>query len=382
MSTIKSPFGASDSQTPAYAATLAVSIENDKTIITPGTLTGNLAMNLTIDSEVGAGAEIIVILTADGTNRTFNPGTGFSSGAPTITIPLSTTVTANYIYSGTEFVEKSEPTGIDSVAVATATTHVTSAGTDHANVGLADTHRTGNGSDHANVALNDTHRTSNGTDHANVGLADTHRTGNGSDHANVATNTTNISNLTNGTTVITGRTQNSATGSVGTVPAGVTAVHYGNGSHITTVLTLANVDLGAIAGAGAAATGALIYTFPAGVHVHEVSYMSVGVVGDLAVQADTPDFGIGSVIASGANALLSDVGATCEDYITGQTLNDVNGTAEVAMTVATAGALTGISLNAAGDVKAVHLNIADTWAAASAALLASGTVVLKWNKIA
>lgn len=364
MSTIKSPFGASDSQTPAYAATLAVSIENDKTIITPGTLTGNLAMNLTIDSEVGAGAEIIVILTADGTNRTFNPGTGFSSGAPTITIPLSTTVTANYIYSGTEFVEKSEPTGIDSVAVATATTHVTSAGTDHANVGLADTHRTGNGADHANVAL-----------------SDTHRTGNGSDHANVATATTNIANLTNGTTVITGRTQNSATGSVGTVPAGVTAVHYGNGSHITTVLTLANVDLGAIAGAGAAATGALIYTFPAGVHVHEVSYMSVGVVGDLAVQADTPDIGIGSVVASGAVDVLGGT-ATFEDYITGQTLNDVNGTAEVVMTVATAGALTGISLNAAGDVKAVHLNIADTWAAASAALLASGTVVLKWNKIA
>ena len=364
MTTIKSPFGIADSQTPAYAATIAVSIANDKTIITPATLTGNATVNLTIDSEVAAGAEIIVIGTADGSQRTITLGTGFNASTPNLVIPATTTMTANYIYSGTEFVEKSEPTGIDAVAMAANTTHRTSDGTDHANVGLADTHRTGNGSDHANVALNDAHRT-----------------GNGSDHANVATATTNIANLTNGTTLRTGRIQNSATGSVGTVPAGVTAVHYGNGSHITTVLTLTNVDLGAIAGAANQATGALIYTFPAGVHVHEVTYMSIGVVGDLAVQADTPDLGIGSVVAAGAVAVLSGT-ATFEDYITGQTMTNVSGTASVAMTTATAGALTGISLNAAASAKTLYLNIANGWAAASAALLASGTVVLKWNKIA
>lgn len=327
---IRQPFGATDNQSPSYGATITCTINNDKTIITPATLTGNVTINLSINSEIGAGAEIILISTADGMQRTITLGTGFNTSTPNLVIPATTTMTANYIYSGTEFVEKSEPTGIDAVAMA------------------------------ANTA---------------------HRTGDGSDHANVATATTNIANLTNGTTVRTGRVKNSTTGSVGTVPTGVTAIHYGNGSHITTVLTLTNVDLGAVVAAANEAHGALIYTFPAGVHVHEVTYMNIGVVGAAGVKADTPDLGIGSVIATGAVAVLGGTPAF-EDYVTGQTMTDVDGTATVAMTGATAGVLSDISLNLATSVKAVFLNIADGWAAPSATLLASGTIVLKWNKIA
>ena len=168
----------------------------------------------------------------------------------------------------------------------------------------------------------------------------------------------------------------------GTEGTGVEAEEFGDGMNHTTVLTLTNVDLGAVSGAGAEAHGAKIYEFPAGdVHIQEVTHMNVGVVGDAGVQADTPNIGIGSVVGSGANATLTAVGATSMDYITEQTMTNANGAATAIMTAATAGYGTGISLNATGDVKDVFLNIADTWAAASAALLATGTVVIKWTSM-
>jgi len=174
---------------------------------------------------------------------------------------------------------------------------------------------------------------------------------------------------------------NTEGGVIGTAGTNVTAAHYGDGYHHTTVLTLTDVAI-AIAAAADEGNGALIYTFPAGVHIHEVSYMSVALQGGGTVNADTPDIGIGSVVASGANALLSAVGATSEDYITGQTASDCNGTATVVGPLgATAGILTGISLNKAADVKAVYLNVADGWAGTDT-VAASGTVVLKWSKVA
>jgi hypothetical protein len=212
-----------------------------------------------------------------------------------------------------------------------------------------------------------------------VVLNNSHRTGNGSDHANVSTNTTNIANLTNGTTVRTGRIQNSAT--AGTPESGVTAVNYGDGTNIVTVLTVTDLNLGTVAAGGNFATGALAYTFPAGVHALEVTNVNLGVIGDLAVQADTPEIGIGSVVASGAVGVLNGT-AEFMDYVTEQTMADVNGTPTVGLFLPTAGALSGIALNEAGDVKALNINIADNWAGASAALLCSGTITLKWSKIA
>lgn len=164
---------------------------------------------------------------------------------------------------------------------------------------------------------------------------------------------------------------------------GVTAVEYGDGRNHTTVLTLTNVALGTITGGADQALGGLIYTFPAGAHVHEATYMSVGVTTAGGTKSDTPDVGIGSVVGSGAVATLNLVGATSEDYITGQTAADAAGTAKVKMTAATAGYGQGISLNESGDVKAVYFNAADGWAAGAAGdLKASGTVVLKWTKMA
>lgn len=167
---------------------------------------------------------------------------------------------------------------------------------------------------------------------------------------------------------------------LGTAGTNCTVKEYGDGRDITTVITLTNVDMGAPTAGAASAVGALIYTFPAGAHCHMVSYMSVGVtIGT--VTTDTPDVGVGSVIASGATALLSGT-ATFEDYITGQTAADSAGTATVKTATATAGALTGISLNEAASAKTIHINAADTWdAGITGNLTATGTVTLKWTRL-
>ena len=167
----------------------------------------------------------------------------------------------------------------------------------------------------------------------------------------------------------------------GTPGTGVTALEIGDGYNHTTILTMTAQALDPPTAGAAEAHGHLLYTFPAGVHVHEVTYMDIALQGGGTVDTDTPDVGIGSVIGSGANATLNAVGATSEDYITGQTATNCSGTATVVGPVgAVAGVLTGISLNGAADVKAVYLNYADTWAGADT-LAATGTVVLKWTTL-
>jgi hypothetical protein len=173
------------------------------------------------------------------------------------------------------------------------------------------------------------------------------------------------------------------TANAGTAGTGVTAAEYGDGKNHVTVLTVADGALGTITGGTSEAFGLKIYTFPAGAHIHEVSYMSLGLTTAGATKTDTPDVGLGSVTGSGANALLSAVGATSEDYITGQTATNASGTATVAFSAAVAGYGLGISLNAAASVKNFFLNAADAWAAgATGALTADGTVVIKWTSIA
>lgn len=187
-----------------------------------------------------------------------------------------------------------------------------------------------------------------------------------------------IGDVVDGTTARTGTIQNTA--NVGTAGTNVTAVEHGDGVQHTTVLTLTNVAY-AVAAAANEAIGALIYTFPAGVHLHKVSYMDVALQGGGVVDGDTPDTGIGSVEATGAVAVLGGT-ATFEDYITGTAAADCNGTATVIGPVgATAGVLTDISLNAAADTKTVHLNIAAGWAGADT-VNATGTVVLEWTTLA
>lgn len=168
---------------------------------------------------------------------------------------------------------------------------------------------------------------------------------------------------------------------IGVAGTNCKAEEYGDGHVHTTVLILTDVVLGAPTAGANEAVGALIYTFPAGVHVHEVTYQNVGLtIGT--VTTDTPDVGIGSVIGTGNVNVLGGT-ATFEDYVDGSAAADCAGTPLVVGPVgATAGVLTGISLNKAADVKAVHLNAADGWnAGVTGNLTATGIVTLKWSLV-
>jgi hypothetical protein len=163
----------------------------------------------------------------------------------------------------------------------------------------------------------------------------------------------------------------------GTANTGVTALTFGDGKNFVTTLTFSGLAVGSVTAVNLA-IGVLLYTLPAGVQVIDYAYMNVALAGSgSAVDADTPDMGIGTVIGSGAVAVLGGTG-TFEDIITGQTVNDVNGTAEVKTALPTAGVPL---IRESGDAKTIHLNVADGWAG-SANIAATGTVVIKWTKLA
>ncbi len=163
----------------------------------------------------------------------------------------------------------------------------------------------------------------------------------------------------------------------GVAPAGVTVIESGAGRYKTTELNFTDLVLGTLPGASASkAVGKLVYTFPAGAQVTDIVYMSVGLTGT--GTANTPDVGIGSTLASGANALLSAAGATTEDYITGQTATNITGTAT---TVAAVPGAT-IGINMSSEVKTVYLNAAGAWAVGNTGnLTATGKIVIKWTKL-
>lgn len=158
---------------------------------------------------------------------------------------------------------------------------------------------------------------------------------------------------------------------------------FGDGKDITTVLTLTDFVVGTIPAADAAlGIGAIVGAFPAGQHfelVYSLSSVSLKLPGT-GVATKT---GLGSVVASGAVAVLSGT-ATFQDRLTAAdiTTGAAGGTAVSSLKAATAGIGTGIALNVAASVKNVFLNVAATWATANAGTLtASGVIVLKWSKM-
>lgn len=161
--------------------------------------------------------------------------------------------------------------------------------------------------------------------------------------------------------------------SAGTAAAGVTAVEAGNAVDHLTTLTVDTV-LPAIAGGAALAVGVLAYTLPAG----RILIQAAGI--DLAITqtednitADTPEIGLGTLEATGAEATLGDVGAAAENIVGGQVAADCDGTATL-KTLAP-----GLVIEAADD-HTVYINVADTWAAdGDAAAALTGTAVLRWT---
>lgn len=163
---------------------------------------------------------------------------------------------------------------------------------------------------------------------------------------------------------------------IGTVNSltGLTSAEYGNESFHKTVLTLDEVEVGSPAGAANLGFGKLMYTLPAGACLVSASKFNLSLQGGGVVDADTPDVGLGTVIASGAVAVLSGT-ATFENIMTGQTFNDCNGTAEVATTLATSSPFALIVETAGAHT--IYLNVADGWAGADT-ITASGTITLIW----
>lgn len=162
-------------------------------------------------------------------------------------------------------------------------------------------------------------------------------------------------------------------GAVNTSLSGLNAQEFGNSMNHCTVLRLSGATLPAIAGGASLRVGRLLYTFPAGAIRITATKMSVSITQTQGnITADTPDIGIGTVIASGANALLGG-DPTFENILTGQTAADCNGTATV-KTVDTS-----LVIESA-DAHTMYLNVADGWAASGdAGALLNGTVTVHWQ---
>jgi hypothetical protein len=160
---------------------------------------------------------------------------------------------------------------------------------------------------------------------------------------------------------------------VGMPDTGVTAIEYGDGHHHTTALSV-NTTLPAISGGAPLAVGKLLYTLPAGACVVNKAYMSLSITQTQGnINADTPDGGLGTTVASGAVAALDGTPAF-ENIITGQFFIDCSGT-PVVKTIANQL----LVIEASGN-HTIYFNAADSWAAGgdNAALL-DGTVVLEWD---
>ncbi len=173
------------------------------------------------------------------------------------------------------------------------------------------------------------------------------------------------------TTIFTNTTGGYSGGGInaGTAGTNVTAVHSGDGVNITVTLTLLNVVV-TVGDSASLGLGALIYTLPAGNLTLHNSYMEID-LSAITQTAETPELGLGSVIASG---VITELTGTQEDYSLGTpAMDDSNGTAKIAYTVNDINILT-------GGTKTVHANLALAWGAnADASGLLNGTVVLQYT---
>lgn len=152
----------------------------------------------------------------------------------------------------------------------------------------------------------------------------------------------------------------------------VTSQTTGSPEGYKTVLTL-NGSFPAIAGGANLGVGKLILTLPAGVRIITGSSISLSLKQTQGnVTNDTPDLGLGTVIASGVVATL-DGTATFENIMTGQTMNDCDGTVENKTVT------TNLAMETA-DAHTIYLNVADGWAASGdAALGFRGTATIWWR---
>lgn len=175
--------------------------------------------------------------------------------------------------------------------------------------------------------------------------------------------------------------ENVNTANEGTPSTGVTQEVHGDGVHNRFTLTLEDFAIGDSGDNASLGVGAKFFALPAGVWAINATYMSVGVnIADETAEAQTPVIGIGTVVASGAVAVLSGT-ATFQDVVTGAAMADIGGTAKVLQQVPTANKSLVIGASASHDL---FLNLAVAWAdiTAASALTANGTIVIDATKLA
>ena len=161
---------------------------------------------------------------------------------------------------------------------------------------------------------------------------------------------------------------------LGTLGTNVTAAEHGDERNHVTTLTLTNVAI-TIGDNASLSMDALIYTFPAGVINITAASGSVGLTLTTGTPTtDTPEIGIGSLVAAGANATVGDT-TDAENIAGPHVMNNISGTAEL-IDSTTAGGL----FRLAADAHTVFLNFADGWADVdNTAATASGTVNIVWT---
>ena len=110
--TIKHPFGAATTFTATATGAQAVSAVNSKIVFDGVTTsaTGNRTINVTADTELEIGSEMIVQVKTDGTETT-TFGTGIT--APVITGVAGKTFSQNFTYNGTVYTPDGEADQID-----------------------------------------------------------------------------------------------------------------------------------------------------------------------------------------------------------------------------------------------------------------------------
>ena len=111
MATINNPFGAAGTLTIAATGTTAATISNDVTYVEDlTTLTGNATLDLTLSSELKAGAMLHLKVKTTAT-ETFTMGTGIDG--PTVTGVAGKTWCQSFWYDGTVFLPSGAKIQID-----------------------------------------------------------------------------------------------------------------------------------------------------------------------------------------------------------------------------------------------------------------------------
>ncbi len=177
---------------------------------------------------------------------------------------------------------------------------------------------------------------------------------------------------------------------VGTVTTAATTavVEYGSDIDHVTKLTMTAFAMGTVPDNASLGIGNQFYTFPAGaILVQSITWVG-SILGTVSIKTATPEFGIGSAIATGAVSVLSG-NTTFEEYIDGNTSGGTNGTTVAPDINGTAfykvsrNNLDYIIKTSGGVSHGLFLNAAAAWTdvAAPGTLSATGVIIIKWRII-